>query len=100
MIIPPGWNLPEPIRARLGQKTFGRQRIIFEEGNLLIILHRPPSAEDTTREGVLFWRNPEGNWKWTRGAGGGPALAAHVQSYADREAALTSACDKAADTET
>jgi hypothetical protein len=99
MIIPPGWNLPEPIRARLGQRTFGRQRIILEDGHLLLILHKPPTAEDTTREGVMFWRTPDGNWKWSRGIGS-PALTAHVQNYADREAALTSACDKAADTET
>ena len=98
MIIPPGWNLPEPIRARLGQKTFGRQRIIFEEGHLLIILHRPPTADDSTREGVLFWRSPDGNWKWSRGIGGA-ALGAHVQSYADREAALSSAYDQATDAE-
>ena len=94
MIIPPGWNLPEPIRARLGQKTFGRQRIVFEDGHLLIILHKPPTAEDTTREGVMFWRTPDGNWKWTRGIGGAP-LMAHVQNYADREATLSSAFDQA-----
>jgi Mg2+ and Co2+ transporter CorA len=98
MIIPPGWNLPDPIRARLGQKTFGRQRIILEDGHLLIILHKPPTAEDTTREGVLFWRTPDGNWKWTRGIGAA-ALAAHVQSYADHEAALSSAFDEAKDAE-
>jgi hypothetical protein len=100
MIIPPGLNLPDSIRVRLGQNTFGRQRIIFEDGQLLLVLHRPPEADDRQREGVLFWRNPEGIWKWTRGPNGGPALAAHVQAYADREAALTSAVDKADDTET
>ena len=99
MIIPPGWNLPDPIRMRLGHNTFGRQRIIFEEGHLLLVLHKTPTAEDTQREGVLFWRNPEGVWKWTRGVNGGPALTAHVQSYADREGALTAAVDKAADTQ-
>jgi hypothetical protein len=97
MIIPPGWNLPGPVRARLSDKTFGRQRIIFEEGHLLLILHRPPAADDSQREGVLFWRTPDGIWKWTRGSNGGPALAAHVQSYIDCEAALSSACDKAED---
>jgi hypothetical protein len=97
MITPPGWNLPEPIRARIGTKTVGRQRIIFEDGHLLIILHRPPTADDLTREGVLFWRNPDGHWKWTRGVNGGPALAAHVQSYADREAELATEYEGATD---
>src|SRR3569832_404722 len=96
MITPAGWNLPEPIRARLGQKTIGRQRIIFEEGHLLIVLHKAPTAADAEREGVLFWRTPDGNWKWTRGVGGA-ALAAHVQSYMDREATLSSAFDQAGD---
>jgi hypothetical protein len=100
MIIPPGWNLPEPIRARLGQKTFGRQRIIFAEDHLLLILHKPPGPDETTREGVLFWRAPDGNWKWSRGLHGGSALAAHVQSYADREVELSAAFEKATDTET
>lgn len=100
MIIPPGLNLPDPIRVRLGQNSFGRQRIIFEAGHLLLVLHRPPKADDRQREGVLFWRNPDGIWKWTRGSNGAPALAAHVQAYADREAALTAAVDAAADTET
>jgi hypothetical protein len=100
MITPAGWNLPEPIRARLGQKTVGRQRIIFEDGHLLIILHRPPGADEESREGVLFWRAPDGNWKWSRGINGGAALNAHIQSYADREAELSGAYDDASDTET
>jgi hypothetical protein len=100
MITPPGWNLPEPIRARLGQKTVGRQRIIFEDGHLLIILHRPPTAEDNARDGVLFWRPPDGNWKWSRGINGSVALNAHIQSYADREAELASLYDEAADSVT
>lgn len=98
MIIPPSWNLPGPIKARLGDKTFGRQRIIFEEGHLLIILHKIPTTDETQREGVLFWRTPDGNWKWTRGTNGAPALGAHVQSYIDREAALAGAFDESADT--
>jgi hypothetical protein len=100
MITPPGWNLPEPIRARLGLKTVGRQRIIFEDGHLLIILHRPPTPDEETREGVLFWRPPDGNWKWSRGINGGAALNAHIQSYADREAELANSYDDAADSAT
>lgn len=98
MIIPPDWNVPESITARLGQKSAGRQRIIFEDDHLLIILHKVPSAEDTTREAVLFWRAPDGNWRWTRGPNGAAALSSHVQTYAERETALQAAADKCEDT--
>lgn len=98
MIIPPDWSVPESITARLGQKSAGRQRIIFEDDHLLIILHKPPDADDTTREAVLFWRAPDGNWRWTRGPNGAAALSSHVQSYAEREAALQATADKAEDT--
>ena len=50
MIIPPTWNLPEAIRVRLGQSTYGRQRAIVEEGHLLLVLHKPPGPDDRGRE--------------------------------------------------
>ncbi|HUS35683.1 MAG TPA: CorA family divalent cation transporter [Verrucomicrobiae bacterium] len=100
MIIPPDWNVPESITARLGQKSAGRQRIIFEDDHLLIILHKVPSADDTTREAALFLRAPDGSWRWTRGPNGAAALSSHVQSYTDRESALQAAADKCEDTRT
>jgi hypothetical protein len=98
MIIPPDWNVPESITARLGQKSAGRQRSIFEDGHLVIVLHKVPAAEDTAREGALFWRAPDGSWRWTRGPNGAAALVSHVQTYADRETALQTTADKAEDT--
>jgi hypothetical protein len=89
MIIPPSWSLPEAIRIRLGQTTYGRQRAIVEEGHLLLILHQPPGADDSRREGVLFWRNPAGEWQWSRGGPGPNAIKRHVQGYGDLEAKLT-----------
>lgn len=100
MIIPLDWTLPESVTSRLGQRTAGRQRIIHEDDHLLLILHKPPAPEDTTREAVIFWRAPDGNWRWSRGPNGTAALNAHLQSYADREAALNAAADKAEDTHT
>jgi hypothetical protein len=88
MIIPPGWTLPEPIRVRLGTTTYGRQRAIVEDGHLLLVLHKPPGPEDNKRDGVLFWRNPAGEWQWSRGGPGPNALKRHVQSYAEVEARL------------
>lgn len=89
MIIPPTWNLPEAIRVRLGQSTYGRQRAIVEEGHLLLVLHKPPGPDDRRREGVLFWRNPAGEWQCNRGGPGPGGLKRHVQSYVDLEGKLT-----------
>jgi len=88
MIVPPTWYLPEAIRIRLGQSTFGRQRAIVEDGHLLLILHKPPGPNDRTREGLLFWRNPSGEWQFSRGGPGPGALKRHVQSYAELETKL------------
>jgi hypothetical protein len=98
MIIPPTWNLPESIRSRIGQNTFGRQRAIAEEGQVLLILHKPPGADDLRREGVLFWRDSAGDWKSGRSNNGSQALSAHVQSYADLDVGLAQKFEKAHDT--
>ena len=95
MIIPPTWNLPETIRVRLSQSTYGRQRAIVEEGHLLLVLHKPPGPDDRGREGVLFWRNPAGEWQCNRGGSGSGALKRHVQSYVDIEGKLTQDYDAA-----
>lgn len=89
MIVPPTWYLPESIRVRLGQSTFGRQRAIVEDGHLLLILHKPPGPNDRVREGLLFWRSPSGEWQFSRGGPGPGALKRHVQSYAEIETKLT-----------
>jgi hypothetical protein len=100
MIIPPNWTLPEAIRNRLGQTTYGRQRAIVEEGHLLLVLHKPPGPDDRTREGLLFWRNPAGEWLVSRGGSGPGALKRHVQSYAEIEGKLSESYEEAADTGT
>lgn len=97
MIIPPTWSLPEAIRARLGQTTYGRQRAIVEEGHLLLVLHQPPGADDSRREGVLFWRNPAGDWHFSRGGPGPAPLKRHVQAYAEMEGKLTQSYESAGD---
>ena len=89
MIIPPTWTLPEAIKARLGENTYGRQRAIVEEGHLLLVLHQPPASDESHREGVLFWRNPAGEWQWSRGEPGPGTLKRHVQAYGELEARLT-----------
>jgi hypothetical protein len=98
MIIPPTWTLPDSIRARLGQTTYGRQRAIVEEGHLLLVLHKPPGPDDESREGVLFWRPPAGEWQCSRSGPGQGSLKRHVQSYAELEAKLVQDYEKATDT--
>jgi hypothetical protein len=97
MIIPPTWSLPDSIRTRLGQNTYGRQRAIFEENHLLLVLHKPPGPDDSGREGMLFWRNPAGEWQFNRGGPGPTALKRHVQSYAELEQKLTLDYERAPD---
>ncbi|MGC3958842.1 MAG: CorA family divalent cation transporter [Verrucomicrobiota bacterium] len=95
MIIPPTWTVPDAIKIRLGQNTYGRQRAIFEDGHLLLVLHKPPGPDDRTREGVLFWRSPAGEWQFNRGGPGPGGLKRHVQSVAELEAKLTATYEQA-----
>lgn len=79
--VPKTWALPEGIRRRLGDEA-GRQRLMDEEGHLLVILHAPPKPEDDEiRHPVVFWRNPEGDWKSSPAGGGLAALHGLLASY-------------------
>lgn len=60
-LLPGPWQVPQQFRDRLGDSP-GRQRIMHEEGHLLVILHAPPDSEDEERQGRFFWRDPVGNW--------------------------------------
>lgn len=79
--IPKTWDLPDSIRKRLGA-TVGKQRLMNEEGHLLLLLHQVPQAEDDeVRTAVVVWRNPAGEWKSAPLAGGIGGLEAHLASY-------------------
>lgn len=80
MNFPPGWKLPDAIAERLGESS-GRQRAIVEEGHLLLVLHKLPEAEGARREGIFFWRQPEGEWHCSNGKGGIGALRGHLESF-------------------
>jgi hypothetical protein len=60
-LLPADWDVPQKLRARLGTSA-GRQRLIHEDGHLLLVLHAPPGADDTYRRGRFFWRDRNGNW--------------------------------------
>ncbi|GAA5130171.1 hypothetical protein JIN84_04315 [Luteolibacter yonseiensis] len=79
--IPKTWALPDSIRKRLGESV-GKQRLMNEEGHLLLLLHQVPRAEDDeVRTAVVIWRNPAGEWKSAPAAGGLTGLEAHIASY-------------------
>ena len=84
VLLPKSWLLPEVFRRRMGEDV-GRQRLMREEGQHLVVLHQIPKAEDKgRREGAFFWIDNEGNWKSAPESGGRSALRAHVESYAAR----------------
>ena len=79
--IPKSWDLPESILKRLGDAA-GRQRLMDEDGHLLLILHQSPEPEDDAiRKPVLFWCQPSGEWKSYPEGGGLAALDGHLESY-------------------
>ncbi|MEO0017383.1 MAG: hypothetical protein RLZZ522_666 [Verrucomicrobiota bacterium] len=79
--VPQTWALPDAIRRRLGDEA-GRQRLMDEEGHLLLILHVPPQpADDEVRHPLVLWRSPLGEWKSAPAGGGLAALTALLAAY-------------------
>ena len=94
------WQLPATIEARLGEKTYGRQRTIVEEDHLLIILHTPPDPETHKRDAWVFLRKPDGSLMWNGQENGEEKLKRLLKNYAelyerldDAEEAARSAAD-------
>jgi len=77
--LPKLWAIPESIRSRLGREA-GPQRAIFEEEQLLLVLHQPPLPDQHERIPAFFWRNAEGEWKGTE-SGGLSALQNLLETY-------------------
>lgn len=79
--VPKTWALPDSIRRRLGNES-GRQRLMDEDGHLLVILHHPPKADhDELRHPAVFWRSEAGEWKSYPASGGLAALHALMAEY-------------------
>jgi hypothetical protein len=81
-ILPAVWDIPQVFRDRLGTRP-GRQRAMIHDGHVLLVLHRPPKADEEERTGRFFWRKPDGTWMSSESGGGLASLAAHLQEYAD-----------------
>lgn len=81
LFIPKTWDLPEAISKRLGEAV-GKQRLMKEEGHILLLLHQVPRAEDNEiRAAMVVWRNSAGEWKSAPAGGGLGGLEAHLASY-------------------
>ena len=79
--IPKTWDLPASIRKRLGESV-GKQRLMNEDGHMLLLLHQVPKAEDDeVRAAMVIWRNPMGEWKSAPFGGGLTGLEAHLTTY-------------------
>jgi hypothetical protein len=79
-LIPEDWEVPESFRRRLGDQV-GRQRAMTSGGHLLLVLHVPPVAADTSREGRVFWRRNDGHWFSAQSEDGAQALADHIAEF-------------------
>ena len=89
MKLPRFWQLlPDEIKARFGQKRSGKQRAMVADGHLLLVLHKVPQSGKREREGVFFWRKPDGAWESDRG-GGYLRVVEHVEEYDAAEVALS-----------
>lgn len=80
--VPRAWELPAPIRERIGDAV-GRQRAMSAEGHLLLILHRPPTPDEAERHGRLFWRRPDGSWKSNELGDSAAALSRHLAEFSE-----------------
>jgi hypothetical protein len=81
--LPPSWELPTEIRGRLGEKA-GRQRAMFAAGQLLLILHTPPKADENERHGRFYWRKADGTWLSSETSGGANTVGKHLEEIARR----------------
>ena len=73
----------------MGEKV-GRQRSMFHDNNLLLVLHEVPEPGVPERVGAFFWRSPEGTWKTNLSGAGLPALQDLIGRYAAQADALES----------
>lgn len=94
--LPESWELPRIFHERLGTKA-GAQRAMFHEGHLLLILHEVPRAGDDERQGLLFWRDRQGNWRTSFAGAGQIRLTELLDRYVARVDELEAKVERAAD---
>lgn len=85
--IPGNWALPDVITNRLGSSA-GKQRVIAEDGHILVVLHKVPGKDDSHREILFLWRNAENQWHSTERGNGLSTLTDHLDKYSILEEKL------------
>jgi Mg2+ and Co2+ transporter CorA len=58
--------------------------MMAHEGHLLLVLHEVPEPGVPERKGILFWRDPKGEWKTNERGSGKAVLRELLQRYATR----------------
>ena len=94
LLLPSNWKVPQIFRDRLGNKV-GRQRVMFADGHLLLVLHAPPAPDERHRQGRFFWRSPEGTWQSSSLGEGIKSLDKHLEQYLQELQKLENAEDRA-----
>ena len=79
-MLPATWNVPEVFRDRLGSHV-GRQRVMFADDHMLLVLHAPPKPDQDERRGRFFWRQPDGTWASDQLGSGQGAMKKHLDEY-------------------
>lgn len=97
MKLPQTWQLPAEIKTRFGQKRSGRQRAMVADDHLLLVLHKAPRHGERDREGVFFWKRPNGNWEYSGRGSGLRQLIKHVEEYSVAERKLAQEYTQARD---
>src|SRR5437667_4170103 len=82
-ILPATWRVPAQFESRLGDSA-GRQRAMFADGHLLLVLHEAPESSQRARKARLFWRDSAGNWSSNAKGPGVTALKKHLSDFAER----------------
>lgn len=99
MKLPFLWDLPEEIKERFGMRGAGRQRAMFADGHLLLVLHEVPEPGEQKRNAVFFLRKPNGEWKSSGRGQGLEQLRKHVRSYSQAQELLIQEYEDADDAE-
>ncbi len=96
---PEAWPLPDKIRKRFGQKSPGKQRAMIADGHLLLVLHKAPKSDQRDREGIFFWRSPDGQWRHNGWGDGLETLWEHINEYNAAADQFDQSYESAADAE-
>ncbi len=92
--LPTAWAVPEEFRNRLGSHV-GRQRMMCEGDQVLLVLHAPPMPDEDERHGRFFWRKADGIWVSDQFGEGPDSIMTHLDQYDQRLGELEKLEDQA-----